>query len=171
MRELLENMRDQIECFLDIPIRPLHPVSSAEFVRQLLPSFSESVVANVARISSHVPLAMKLVASIVQNNNEDMANKILEELSLSGNLLEIDRSYEQNMKRVFETPFEQLKLSDKHALISLTVFSSGIISKDAAVDVISDEMRVVKAVGSLKTLVKKSLIDEIAVDNIILFTL
>jgi tetratricopeptide (TPR) repeat protein len=102
---------------------------------------------------------MKLVASIVENNNEDMANKILEELSLSGNLLEIDRSYEQNMKRVFETPFEQLTLSDKHALISLTVFSTGRISKDAAVDVISDEMGVVRAVGSLKTLVKKSLID------------
>ena len=159
-RELLENMRDQIEGFRDIRIRPLHPVSSVQFVRQLLPSFSESLVANMARISSHVPLAMKLVASIVENNNEDMANKILEELSLSGNLLEIDGSYEQNMKRVFETPFEQLKLSDKHTLISLTVFSSGRISKDAAVDVILDEIGVVKAVGSLKTLVKKSLIDE-----------
>ncbi|CAB4035950.1 WD repeat-containing alr2800, partial, partial [Paramuricea clavata] len=159
-RELLENMRDLIECFRDIRIRPLHPVSSAEFVRQLLPSFSESVVANVARISSNVPLAIKLVASIVENNNEDMANKILAELNLSGNLLEIDGSYEQNMKRLFDTPFEQLTLSDKHALISLTVFSSGRISKDAAVDVISDEIGVVKAVGILKTLVKKSLIDE-----------
>ena len=58
------------------------------------------------------------------------------------------------------TPFEQLTLSDKHTLISLTVFSSGRISKDAAVDVISDEIGVVKAVGSLKTLVNKSLIDE-----------
>ena len=159
-REILENMRDLIECFRDIRIRPLHPLSSVEFVRQLLPSFSESVVANVARISSHVPLAMKLVASIVENNNEDMANKILGELSLKGNLLEIDRSYEQNMRRLFETPFEQLTLADKHALISLTVFSSCRISKDAAVDVISDEIGVVRAVGSLKTLVKKSLIDE-----------
>ncbi|CAB4026778.1 WD repeat-containing alr2800 [Paramuricea clavata] len=159
-RELLENMRDLIECFRDIRIRPLHPVSSVEFVRQLLPSFSESVVANVARISSNVPLAIKLVASIVENNNEDMANKILAELNLSGNLLEIDRSYEQNMKGLFDTPFEQLSLSDKRALISLIVFSSGRISKDAAVDVISDEIGVVKAVGSLKTLMKKSLIDE-----------
>jgi tetratricopeptide (TPR) repeat protein len=159
-REILENMRDLIECFRDIRIRPLHPLSSVEFVRQLLPSFSESVVANVAGISSNVPLAMKLVASVVENNNEDMANKLLEELSLSGNILEIGRSYEQNMKRLFETPFEQLTLSDKHTLISLTVFSSGRISKDAAVDVISDEIGVVKAVGSLKTLVNKSLIDE-----------
>ncbi|CAB4005666.1 Hypothetical predicted protein [Paramuricea clavata] len=152
-------MHDQTG-FRDIRIRPLHPVSSAEFVRQLLPSFSESVVANVATISSNVPLAMKLVASIVENNNEDMANKILAELSPSGSLLEIDRSYEQNMERLFETPFEQLPLSDKHALISLTVFSSRRISKDAAVDVIFDEIGVAKAVRSLKTLVKKSLIDE-----------
>ena len=159
-REILENMRDLIECFRDIRIRPLHPLSSVEFVRQLLPSFSESVVAKVAGISSNVPLAMKLVASVVENNNEDMANKLLEELSLSGNILEIGRSYQQNMKRLFETPFEQLTLSDKHTLISLTVFSSGRISKDAAVDVISDEIGVVKTVGSLKTLVNKSLIDE-----------
>ena len=159
-REFLENMRDQIKGFQDIRIRPLHPISSVQFVRQILPSFSESVVANVARISSHVPLAMRLVASLVEYNTDDMANKILDELSLSGNILEIDRSYEQNMKRLFETPFEQLTLSDKHALISLTVFSSGRISKDAAVDVISDEIGLVKAVGILKTLVKKSLIDE-----------
>ncbi|CAB4032986.1 WD repeat-containing alr2800 [Paramuricea clavata] len=158
-RELLENMNDLIEFFRDIRIRPLHPVSSVEFVRKLLPSFSESVVANVAKISSNVPLAMKLVASIVENNNEDMANKILEELSLSGNLLEIDGPYKQNMKRVFETPFEQLPLVDKHALISLTVFSSGRIIKDAAVHVISDEIGFLKPLGSLNTLVKKSLID------------
>jgi hypothetical protein len=159
-RELLENLRDQTG-FRDIRIRPLHPDSSVQFVRQLLPLFSESIVANVARISFHVPLAMKLIASLVEYNTEDMAINILEELSFSVNLLEqIDRSYEQNMKKLFETPFEQLTLSDKHALISLTVFSSSTISKKAAVDVISDEIGVAKAVGSLKTLVKKSLIDE-----------
>jgi tetratricopeptide (TPR) repeat protein len=159
-RELLENMRDQIEGFRDIRIRPLHPVSSVKFVRLLLPSFSESVVANVAEISSHVPLATKLVSSFVEFNTEDMANKILEELSLSGNLLDIDSSYEQNMKRLFEIPFEQLALTDKHALISLSVFLTSRISKDAAIGVVSEEMGVAKAVGSLKTLVKKSLIDE-----------
>jgi tetratricopeptide (TPR) repeat protein len=160
-RELLEKMRDQIEGFRDIRIRPLHPVSSVKFVRQLLPSFSDSIVAHVARISSNVPLAMKLAASLVEYCTEDMANKILQELSLSGNLLElIDSPYERNMKRLFEIPFEQLTLTDKHALISLSVFSSGRISKDAAVDVILDEMGVAKAVRSLKTLVKKSLIDE-----------
>ncbi|CAB4024015.1 WD repeat-containing alr2800 [Paramuricea clavata] len=159
-RELLEKMRDQIEGFLDIRIRPLHPVSSVKFVRQLLPSFSETLVANVARISSHVPLATKLVTSLVEYNTEDMAYKILEELSLSGNLLDIDSSYEQNMKRLFEIPFEQLALTDKHALISLSVFLTSRISKDAAIGVVSEEMGIAKAVGSLKTLVKKSLIDE-----------
>ena len=160
-RELLENMRDQIEGFLDIRIRPLHPVSSVQFVRLLLPSFSETLVANVARICSYVPLAMKLAASLVEHNTEDMANKILQELSLSGNLLEqIDSPYERNMKRLFEIPFEQLTLTDKHALISLSIFLSSRISKNAAIDVVSGEIGVAKAVRSLKTLVKKSLIDE-----------
>ena len=136
-RELLENLRDHIG-FQDIRIRTLRPVSSIAFVRQLLPAFSENVVVKVAEISSHVPLAMKLVASLVQNNTEDIANEILKELSLSGDLLgEIDSPYEQNMKNLFEVPFKQLSLSDKHALISLTVFKSSIISKDAAVVVVS----------------------------------
>ncbi len=160
-RELLENMRDQIEGFQDIRIRPLHPVSSVEFVRQRLPLFSENVVAKVAEICSHVPLAMKLVASLVENNTEDMVNKILEELSLSGDLLEqIDSPYEKSMKRLLEVLFEKLTLSDKHVLISLTVFSSARINKDAAIEVVSGEMGVTKVVRSLKTLVKKSLIDE-----------
>ena len=160
-RELLENMRVQIEGFQDIRIRPLHLVSSVEFVRQLLPSFSENVVVKVAGICSHVPLAMKLVASLVENNTEDMANEILEELSLLGDLLEqIDSQYENNMRRLFEVPFEKLTLGDKHALISLTVFSSGRINKDAAIDIVSGEMGVAKVVKSLKTLVMKALIDE-----------
>ena len=160
-RELLDNMRGQIEGFQDIRIRPLHPVSSVKFVRQILPLFSENVVAKVAEICSHVPLAMKLVASLVENNSEDMANKILEELSLSGDLLEhIDSPYEKSMKRLIEVPFEKLTLNDKHALISLTVFSSARISRDAAIKVVCDEVGVTKVVRSLTTLVKKSLIDE-----------
>ena len=159
-RELLENMRDQIEGFQDIRIRTLDPVSSVYFVRQRLPSFSENVVAKVAGICSHVPLAMKLVASLVENNTEDMANKILEELSLSGDLLEqIDISYEKSMKKLLEVLFEKLTLGDKVALISLTVFSSATINKEAAIEVVAGERDLAK-VRSLKTLVKKSLIDE-----------
>ncbi len=78
-------------------------------------------VAKVAEICSHVPLAMKLVASLIENNAENMANQILAELSLSGNILEqIDSEYEKNMRRLFEVPFEKLTLRDKHSLISLT---------------------------------------------------
>ncbi len=159
-RELLENMRDQIEGFQDIRIRPLHPVSSVKFVHQILPSFSENVVAKVAGICSHVPLAMKLVASFVENNTENRVNKILEELSISGDLLEqIDSPYEKSMKRLLEVLFEKLTLSDKHALISLTVFFSARINKEAAIEVVPGERDLPK-VRSLKTLVKKSLIDE-----------
>ncbi len=151
-RELLDNMRAQIEGFQDIRIRPLHPVSSVEFVRQILPSFSKHVVVKVAEICSHVPLAMKLVASLVENNTEDTANEILDELSLLGDLLEqIDSPYEKSMKKLLEILFEKLTLSDKHALISLTVFSSARIDKDAAIKVVSGKMRL-KVLGSLKYL-------------------
>ena len=160
-RELLENLRDHMQGFEAIRVRPLHPVSSIAFVRPLLPEFSENVVVKVAEICSHVPLAIKLVASFVRNNTESMANKILEELRLSGDLLgKIDSPYEKNMKKLFELLFEQLSLNDKHALISLTVFSSSKICKNAAVAVVSGEIGVVEAVRSLKTLVHKSFTDE-----------
>ena len=48
MRAHLENLRDQVKGFQDVRIRPLSPVSSIKFVRQILPSFSESVVSRVA---------------------------------------------------------------------------------------------------------------------------
>ena len=161
-RELLETMRDRVKGFRDVRIRPMSPISGVEFVRQLLPSFSESIVAEVVTISSHVPLAMKLVASLVENSSEEEANKMLEEIKSSENLLEvIDSPYEKKMQKLFEASFGQLSLNDKHALISLTVFESHAINKHTATNILSGEAGAAsKSVRSLETLVKKSLIDQ-----------
>ena len=65
------------------------------------------------------------------------------------------------MQKLFDKPFEQLASAEKHALISLTVFTSEIISKDAAINVISAEKTVrLNALRSLDTLIKNALIDE-----------
>ena len=157
-RVRLENLRDQVEGFQDVRIRPLSPVSSIKFVRQMLPSFSESVVSRVAEISSHVPLAIKLVASSLKNCCEEMANEFLEELQYPENLLE---HFEEHMQKLFDKPFEQLASAEKHAMISLTVFTSEIISKDAAINVISGEKTArLNALRSLDMLIKSALIDE-----------
>ena len=157
-RVRLENLRDQVKGFQDVRIRPLSPVSSIKFVRQILPSFSESVVSRVAEISSHVPLAIKLVASSLKNSCEEMANEFLEELQYPENLLE---HFEEHMQKLFDKPFQQLASAEKHALISLTVFTSEIISKDAAINVISGEKTArLKALRSLDMLIKSALIDE-----------
>ena len=156
-RQLLENLRDQVKGFQDVRIRPLSPVSSVKFVRQLLPSFSENVVAKVAKISFHVPLAIRLVSSYLKNNSEKMANKILEDLHSPENRL---KHFEKHMQKLFDKPFGQLESEDKHALISLTVFTSATISKDAAIAVVSgEEYFTLNALQSLDTLVKKALID------------
>ena len=156
-RGLLENIRDQVEGFRDVRIRPLSRVSSVNFVRQLLPPFSDNVVSTVAEISFDVPLAIKLVTSLITENSEEMANKILKELQLPEHRFE---HLEQHMQKLFDIPYEQLTLTDKHALISLTVFSFPIINKDAAIDVVSGEKGVTSnAIRSLQTLVRKSLID------------
>ena len=162
-RELLKTTRGQVKGFRDIRIRPLSSTSSVAFVRQLLPSFSESVIAKVVRISFLVPLAMKILASSLAENSEDIANKMLDEFNFSENLLEqIDiHGYEEKMQNIFESLFKLLELNEKHALICLTSFASALISKDAAIEIISGEMGgTSKAVQSLNTLVKKTFIDK-----------
>ena len=157
-RVRLENLCDQVKGFQDVRIRPLSPVSSIKFVRQILPSFSESVVSRVAEVSSHVPLAIKLVASSLKKSSEEIADEFLEELQYPENLLE---HFEKHMQKLFDKTFEQLASAEKHALISLTVFTSEIISKDAAINVISGEKTVrLNALRSLDTLIKNALIDE-----------
>ena len=160
-RELLETMRDRVKGFRPVRIRPMSHVSSVEFVRQLLPFFSESIVDKVVTISSHVPLAMKLVASLVENSSEELAKQVLEEIDSSENRLQdIDSPYEKRMQQLFEASFDRLLLSDKHTLISLTVFDSPAINKDAAIKILSGEAKTaLEIVRSLETLVKKSLID------------
>ena len=56
-------------------------------MRQFLLSFSENVVAKVAETSCHVPLAIRLIASLIKNSSEEMANKVLEELHSPENRL------------------------------------------------------------------------------------
>ena len=157
-RELLENMRDQVKGFQNFRIQPLSQVSSLNFVRQLLPSFSKNVVTRVANICFHVPLAIKLVTSLIKENSEEIANKVLKELDVQEHRME---HLQQRMPKFFDMPYKRLVLADKHALISLTVFSSPVINKDAAIDVVSGEKGVTSnAIRTLKTLVMKSLIDE-----------
>ncbi|CAB4010207.1 Nephrocystin-3 [Paramuricea clavata] len=123
----------------------------------------ENVVARVVRISFYVPLAMKILASSLVENSEDIANKMLDEFNFSENLLEqIDmHGYEEKMQKIFESVFERLTLHEKQALICLTACSSDAISEDAAIDVVSGEMgSTSKSVKSLGTLVKKAFIDK-----------
>ncbi len=162
-RELLKTTRGQVKGFKEIRIRPLSSTSSVAFVCQLLPSFSEGVVAKVVEISFLVPLAMKILASSLAENSEDIANKMLDEFDFSENRLEqIDiLADEEKMQSIFESLFDRLKLNEKQALIYLTAFASALISKDAAIEIISGEMEsTLKAVQSLNTLVKKTFIDK-----------
>ena len=158
-RELLENMRDQVKGFQNVRIRPLREVSSLNFVRQLLPTFSENIVTRVAETSFHVPLAIKLVFPLIKDtSSNEMANKVLDELDVREHRIE---HFEKHMQKLFDVPYERLTLTEKHTLVSLTVFSSAAINKDAAINVASGEKGVTSnAIRSLQTLVKKSLIDE-----------
>ena len=163
-RGLLHTTRGHVEGFRELRIRSLRLASSVKFVRQLLPSFSESVVRRVVEISFHVPLAMKILASSLAENTEDIVIEMLDEFNFSENILEQidDHTFcEEKIKNIFESLFERLALDEKQALIALTLFTSVMIRKDSALEVISGKMGSrSKAVLSLNALVKKALIDK-----------
>ena len=165
-RGLLQTTRGQVEGFRDFRIRSLRLGSSLKFVRQLLPSFSESVVQRVVKISFHVPLAMKILASsLAEITEEDIVIEMLDEFNFSENILEqIDdhtNDCENKLEIIFESLFKRLTFNENQAFIVLTLFASAMISKHAALDIISKEMGSrSKGVLSLNALVKKALIDE-----------
>ena len=164
-RGLLQITRGHVEGCRDFRIRSLGLASSVKFVRQLLPSFSESVVQRVVEISFHVPLAMKILASSLVENSEDIVIEMLDEFNFPENILEqIDdhaNDCGEKLEIIFKSLFKHLALNEKQALIVLTLFASAVISKHAALDIISKEMGSrSKGVLSLNALVKKSLIDK-----------
>jgi tetratricopeptide (TPR) repeat protein len=119
---------------------------------------TQELITQVTKISGNIPLAMKLLATSIQNCSEKVAKKILDDIPVSNVLGTIEDPYEEKLRKLFVSSFDQLLQSEQEAFVSLTVFRGDDIDVEAAVAVVGgDEFT---ARRSLSTLVNKSLIDQ-----------
>ena len=160
-RESLEFMRLKVEGYESLRIVPLDQLSSSKLISKLLLSPAEDVVLDVIKITGSVPLAIRLVCSLLSENMET-PKEVLDDLRSSTNLLEIldnpDYPNDLRLTKLFDSSFDQLSSSEKEALISLTVFGCADFNFDAAVAVIGGNKTVARC--TLNVLNRKSLIDQ-----------
>ena len=127
-RESLEFMNVHFEGHQAVRIGPLHESFSQTLVGRLLPKATASDRAKIAKICGFVPLAMKLFCSFVTEDNTQ-PSQFLHSLkeSIESNLLELldnpDYLSYLRLKLLFDSSFQRLSLSDKEALVSLSVLS------------------------------------------------
>ena len=127
-RESLEFMNVHFQGHQAVRIGPLHESFSQTLVGRLLPKATASDRAKIAKICGFVPLAMKLFCSFVTEDNTQ-PSQFLHSLkeSIESNLLELldnpDYPSYLRLKLLFDSSFQRLSLSDKEALVSLSVLS------------------------------------------------
>ena len=127
-RESLEFMNVHFEGHQAVRIGPLHESFSQTLVGGLLPKATASDCSNIAKLCGFVPLAMKLLCSSIAEDNAQPTQFLVSfKESIEDNLLELldDSDYPSNLrlKFLFESSFQRLSLSDKKALVSLSVLS------------------------------------------------
>ena len=127
-RESLEFMNVHFEGHQAVRIGPLQESFSQTLVGQLLPRATASDCSNIAKICGFVPLAMKLLCSSIAEDNAQPTQFLVSfKESIEDNLLELldNPDYPSNLrlKLLFESSFQRLSLSEKEALVSLSVLS------------------------------------------------
>ena len=127
-RESLEFMNVHFEGHQAVRIGPLHESFSQTLVGGLLPKATASDCSNIAKLCGFVPLAMKLFCSSIAEDNAQPTQFLVSfKESIEDNLLELldNPDYPSNLrlKLLFESSFQRLSLSEKEALVSLSVLS------------------------------------------------
>ena len=127
-RESLEFMNVHFEGHQAVRIGSLHESFSQTLVGGLLPKATASDCSNIAKICGFVPLAMKLLCSSIAEDNAQPTQFLVSfKESIEDNLLELldNPDYPSNLrlKLLFESSFQRLSLSEKEALVSLSVLS------------------------------------------------
>ena len=162
-RESLEYMDLHFQGHKSLRIRPLDEASANTLVSELLPNASTADCTQIAQICGQVPLAIKLMGSLI---SEDSAQprQVMDDLMMSSTenciikmLNNPDYPNRHRIQFLFDSSFKKLTMQEKHALISLSILPESF-STEVAAAVLSDtgSVQAMKILGSLR---RKSLID------------
>ena len=161
-RESLEFMNVNFQGHQAVRIGPLQESFSQTLVGGLLPKATASECSNIAKICGFVPLAMKLLCSSIAEDNAQPTQFLVSfKKSIEDNLFQLldNPDYPSNvrLKFLFESSFQRLSLSDKEALVSLSVLS-GDFNHSVATAVIGVKT-ILEAKKILHRLRRKSFLD------------
>jgi len=143
-------------------IRPLDEASSKSLVYELLPNASTSDRSRITQICGHVPLAIKLLCSLISEDNAQPSH-FLDDfwMSSTGSIAEMldnpDYPTDHRLQFLFDSSFQRLSSKEKEALVSLCVLPE-TFNKEVAAAVLG-EKRIFEAKKILQSLRRKSLLD------------
>ena len=164
-RESFQFMNLNFEGHESVRIRPLNKASSQSLVHVLLPAVSTSDCRRITQICGHVPLAIRLLCSLISgdsNQPSQFLNDFME--SSTESILEMldnpDYPINHRLQFLFDSSFQRLSAKEKEALVSLCILPSNFTIEVAAA--VLGETRIFDAKKILQSLLRKSLLDSSA---------
>ena len=142
-------------------VGPLDEASSQTLVHELLPTVCPSDCKRVTKICGHVPLAIKLLCSLISEDTSH-PSQLLRELmevdkeSIAEVLDNPDYPTDYRLQFLFDSSFQRLSSQEKKGLVSLCILPEHFSTEVAAA--VLGETRIFKAEKILKRLCRKSLI-------------
>ncbi|XP_068751285.1 uncharacterized protein [Montipora capricornis] len=161
-RESFEFMNLNFQGHRSIRIRPLDDTSSHTLVLELVPNASPDDCARIAQICGCVPLAMRLMCSLVCEDDVHPSQCLIEFIeSTTESIVNIldNPDYPSNQRLLFlyESSFLRLSPAEKEAFVSLSVLP-GCFTMHLASDVMNSTGEI-EAKKMLQRLRRKSLLD------------
>ena len=161
-RESFEFMNLHFKGHKSLRVGPLDETSSKALVHELLPTACTSDCNRVTQICGHVPLAIKLLCSLISEDTS-LTRQFLDDFmgtdteSIAEMLDNPDYPTDHRLQLLFDSSFQRLSAQEKEALVSLCILPENFRTEVAAA--VLDETRIFEAKKILQRLCRKSLID------------
>ena len=149
-RESLEFMDIHFQGHQGLRVRALDKASTKSIIHELLPNASAADCIEVAHICGQVPLAIKLMCSLI-SEDDSLPSHFLDDFKASSTESIV------SMLDIFDSSFQRLTAQEQEALISLSILPENFTTEVAAV--VLGIKSGFKAKRMLQNLRRKSLID------------
>ena len=162
-RESLDYMDLNFQGHWELRIKALDEASAQTLVSELLPNAGVADSTQIAHICGQVPLAMKLMCSLVPEGDNFQLRHFLDVFmtSSTGSLVEMlhnpDYPASHRLQFLFDSSFQRLTVLQQEALVSLSILPVNFSTEVAAV--VLGTTGTIEAMRILRSLLRKSLID------------
>ena len=162
-RESLDYMDLNFQGHWELRIKPLDDASAQTLVSELLPNAGVADSTQIAHICGQVPLAMRLMCSLVSEEDSAQPRHFLDvfmKSSTAGLVEMLDNPHypaSHRLQFLFDSSFQRLTDQEQEALVSLSILPDNFSTELAAA--VLGKTGTIKAMKILQTLRRKSLID------------